>query len=144
MCSSDLALASRRSAPSKTELLSAIDDVVARRRVQVPTTVVDGCVIADARPSAPSRTPTYASDAAGILRRRCEACHRPGQAAPFSLQNYTDAVAWAPQIREVVSERRMPPWHADPRHGVFSNDRRLSDEEASKLVQWVEIGRAHV
>ena len=31
----------------------------------------------------------------------------------------------------------MPPWHADPRHGKFANDRRLTDLERAKLLAWV-------
>ena len=34
----------------------------------------------------------------------------------------------------------MPPWHADPRHGKFANDRRLTPEERDTLLAWVEQG----
>jgi hypothetical protein len=43
-------------------------------------------------------------------------------------------------IREVVEERRMPPWHADPKHGKFSNDRSLSKEDREALLTWVREG----
>ena len=36
----------------------------------------------------------------------------------------------------------MPPWHADPRYGHFSNDRSLSERERSTLLAWVEQGCA--
>jgi Copper type II ascorbate-dependent monooxygenase, C-terminal domain len=36
----------------------------------------------------------------------------------------------------------MPPWHADPRYGRFSNDRSLSERERSTLLAWVDQGRA--
>jgi hypothetical protein len=45
-------------------------------------------------------------------------------------------------IEEVTTQRRMPPWHADPRYGHFSNDRRLSREEIDTLTAWVEGGKA--
>ena len=32
----------------------------------------------------------------------------------------------------------MPPWHADPRHGTFANDRHLSARERATLLAWVE------
>lgn len=43
-------------------------------------------------------------------------------------------------IREVVRTQRMPPWHADPHYGEFSNDRSLTPEEVQTLVHWVEAG----
>ena len=43
-------------------------------------------------------------------------------------------------IHEVVDNRRMPPWHADPRYGHFANDRSLSPRERATLLAWVEQG----
>jgi len=43
-------------------------------------------------------------------------------------------------IREVVDQRRMPPWHADPRYGHFKNDRSLSARERATLLAWVDQG----
>jgi hypothetical protein len=43
-------------------------------------------------------------------------------------------------IAEVVREQRMPPWHANPAHGVFANDARLSDEEKQQVFAWVDNG----
>jgi len=83
---------------------------------------------------------TYARDVAPILQHHCQPCHRAGQTAPFELSTYQDAVRWSEMIREVVSERRMPPWHADPRFGHFSNDRRLSDADVATVVAWVDAG----
>ena len=34
----------------------------------------------------------------------------------------------------------MPPWHADPHYGKFSNDRRLSKEEKEALLAWLNGG----
>jgi hypothetical protein len=39
-------------------------------------------------------------------------------------------------IREVVLAKRMPPWHADPHYGTFSNDRSLTADEMGKLMRW--------
>src|SRR5437667_12716098 len=58
-----------------------------------------------------------------IAQKNCQECHRPGQIGPMALLRYDDAHAWAETIREVVQEKRMPPWTADPKHGKFSNDR---------------------
>jgi hypothetical protein len=67
-------------------------------------------------------------------------CHRPGQAAPFSLLTHEDAAGWSDTIREVVAEGRMPPWGADPRYGHFANDRSLTDEERQTLFAWLDAG----
>jgi hypothetical protein len=58
----------------------------------------------------------------------------------MSLISYEDASGWSEAIKEAVSERRMPPWYADPRHGKFSNSRRLSDEDYKTLLAWIEAG----
>ena len=72
---------------------------------------------------------TYAGQVARILQENCQNCHHPGTAAPFSLMTYEDAVEWADTIKEAVGDGRMPPWHADPHFGKFSNDRTLTPAE---------------
>lgn len=83
---------------------------------------------------------TYADHVAKILQEKCQACHRPDQVGGFSLLTYDDARRRSGMIAEVVDNRRMPPWHADPRYGHFSNDRRLSAKERAILLAWVEQG----
>lgn len=83
---------------------------------------------------------TFAGEVAAILQEKCQSCHRPGQSAPFSLLGFDDARAKAAAIAQVVDERRMPPWHADPRHGSFLNDRSLTPRQRATLMAWVEQG----
>jgi hypothetical protein len=83
---------------------------------------------------------TFTRDVAPILYKNCVVCHRAGEIGPMSLVNYKEVRPWAKSIREVVIERRMPPWLADPNHGEFSNDRRLSQLEIDTLVGWVDSG----
>jgi hypothetical protein len=90
---------------------------------------------------AKSESITYTKQIARILQNRCQTCHHPGTAAPFSLLSYEDAAHWADTIREVVSEKRMPPWHADPRYGTFANDRRLPKNEQETLLAWLDNGK---
>jgi hypothetical protein len=59
---------------------------------------------------------------------------------PFSLTDYEEVAGWAEMIREVVNDQRMPPWHANPEHGDFANDSRLSKEELGLINQWVDAG----
>ncbi len=83
---------------------------------------------------------TYAGEVAAIIGSKCQSCHRPGQAAPFSLASYDDARRRSGAIAEVVADRRMPPWHADPRFGHFQNDRSLTPAQRATLLAWVEQG----
>jgi hypothetical protein len=83
---------------------------------------------------------TFTRDVAPILQQRCQGCHRPGEAAPFSLLTYEQARPWAKAIKEAVIERKMPPWFADPHYGKFSNDRSLAQSEIDTLVAWVDAG----
>ena len=66
--------------------------------------------------------PTFSKDVMPILQERCQVCHRPGEIAPMSLMSYDQVRPWARAIREKVITRAMPPWHADPGIGEFSND----------------------
>ncbi len=83
---------------------------------------------------------TYAAGVAEIIQNKCQTCHRPGQVAPFSLLTYDDAHKHAAMIREVLDDRRMPPWHADPRFGHFANDRSLSARERATFMAWLDQG----
>ena len=56
------------------------------------------------------------------------------------LLTYDDVSSWAQMIQEVVADNRMPPWHADPKHGKFKNDRRLPDDDRTKLLAWIDAG----
>jgi peroxiredoxin len=133
----------KRAKPTRQDLIEAINEVLAGKEVTQPVTKVAGCPI-----SRPSRTKavaagpavTYCKDVAPILQKSCQGCHRPGEIGPFPLMTYADAAAWAGAIGEAVSDGRMPPWHADPAHGKFANDRRLSDTEKSTLLAWVNQG----
>lgn len=84
--------------------------------------------------------PTFSKDVAPILQTHCQSCHRPGEAAPFSLLTYKDARPWASSIREAVRLRKMPPWFADPHFGKFSNDRAMAQSDIDTLVSWVAAG----
>jgi mono/diheme cytochrome c family protein len=83
---------------------------------------------------------TFTRDVAPILFKACAECHRPGEAAPMSLLSYKDARPWARAIKEKVLKHEMPPWHADPHYGQFSNDRRLSQSQIDTLAAWVDGG----
>lgn len=111
------------------------------------TTATRADKAADAEPDAipPAVLPevgkvTYAQHVAPILQEKCESCHRPGQVGPFPLQSYEHAKRWSAMISETVTTNRMPPWHADPRHGDFANDRSLTPREKATVLAWVKQG----
>ncbi|MEP7272505.1 MAG: DUF3471 domain-containing protein [Acidobacteriota bacterium] len=86
------------------------------------------------------KTVTFNKDVAPIFYQKCADCHHPGEAAPFSVLTYKDSRPWAKSIREKVANREMPPWHADPHFGQFSNDRRLSQQQIDTIVAWADAG----
>jgi hypothetical protein len=86
----------------------------------------------------PEGAVTFSKQVAPILQENCQTCHRPGDIAPMSLLTYDEARPWAKSIRQVVSDRTMPPWHADAQPGTFSNDSSLSEQEIATLVAWVD------
>jgi hypothetical protein len=87
-----------------------------------------------------SASVTFAKDVAPILYANCITCHRPGEVAPMSLRTYDEVRPWARSIKQKVSTRQMPPWFADPAHGSFANDARLTDQQIDTIVNWVDAG----
>jgi hypothetical protein len=83
---------------------------------------------------------TFTKDVAPIVYKSCAECHRPTMFAPMSLMTYDDARPYARAIKAKVVARQMPPWSADPAHGTFKNDPRLSDKEIQTIVSWVDAG----
>jgi len=83
---------------------------------------------------------TYVKDVAPILEAKCVACHEEGGIGPFAMKDYATVKGFSPMIREVIRTDRMPPYHADPHVGKFSDDKRLSAEEVKTIVHWVDQG----
>lgn len=130
----------RRPQASRHDLAAALEEILAGKTVSVGETEADGCLLNLDRPQPAKTAVTYAKEVARILQQRCQSCHRPGEAAPFSLLTYEDAMRHGAMLKEVTRQRRMPPWHADPRHGKFSNERRLTAQEIDTLAAWVDGG----
>jgi len=83
---------------------------------------------------------TYTRDVAPILFENCAECHRPGQAAPFSLVDYSDASKRARMIALATRTRLMPPWPPVEGYGEFVGARHLSSEQVAILQAWAEQG----
>ncbi|HUG89537.1 MAG TPA: redoxin domain-containing protein, partial [Planctomycetaceae bacterium] len=129
-----------REAAGRHELADAIEALLAGKQVVTPVTEADGCLIGRVRETQPGSDVTYSNQIARILQKRCVECHREGEVAPFALTDYNEVAGWAAMIEEAVSENRMPPWHANPAHGRFANERRLSEDERQLISRWAAAG----
>lgn len=85
-------------------------------------------------------TLTFSKDVAPIIYSRCSGCHRPAEAAPFSLLTYEQVRKRARQIDDVIARRFMPPWPPEPGFGDFVDERSLTTEERGIIRQWVSEG----
>ena len=90
--------------------------------------------------SAPSARVTFTETIAPIVYANCVTCHRPGEAAPFSLISYEDVAKRGALIAKVTESRYMPPWHAEPGYGEFVGERRLTDAQVATIGAWVKQG----
>ncbi len=126
--------------PQRGDLEMALDELLAGKEISVPLTEVKGCLIGHDRQPTADASVTYSKQISRLIQDRCQECHRAGQIAPFTLDDYESAAGWGEMIAEVVRDGRMPPWHADPKFGHFSNENRLSDADKSLIATWVENG----
>src|SRR5262249_31982156 len=83
---------------------------------------------------------TFTKYVAPIFFKNCADCHRACERAPSAVMGYKDGRPGANATGEKGASREMPPWHADPNHGEWLNDRRLTQAEISTIVEWVDGG----
>lgn len=125
-------------------LADAISDALKGSPVSREFTESEGCIIGRVfktdEAAGAKHSVTYSNQVSRILQKNCVSCHRAGEIGPFELMEYEEVVGWAGMIQEVVNDRRMPPWHADPKYGTFSNDCRLTEDEIALINQWVDSG----
>jgi tetratricopeptide (TPR) repeat protein/mono/diheme cytochrome c family protein len=120
---------------ASTFVLLAIAGIAATLSARPPQTSTQS-----AAPTTAGQQVTYNRDIAPIMFRSCAACHRPGEAAPFSLLTYPDAKKHARQIADVTRSRAMPPWLPEPQTLKFADELRLTNEEIDLIERWVEQG----
>jgi hypothetical protein len=118
---------------------AALDALLAGKAVTAAAPASTGAAIAF--PARVQQTKiTYVKDVAPILEKRCVACHEEGGIGPFAMNSYAVVKGFAPMISETIRTDRMPPYHADPHVGKFSDSKRLTAEETKTLIHWVEAG----
>src|SRR5688572_27544216 len=81
---------------------------------------------------------TFARDVAPILFRHCATCHQPDGPAPFSVLTYDEVRRRATQIAAVTRTGVMPPRKAEPGHGEFIDQERLSPADIATIQRWVD------
>ena len=84
---------------------------------------------------------TYYDDIQPIIYKHCVSCHQPGESGPFNLLTYEDLANRSRMIQYVIGNRYMPPWQADSDYRHYLNERIMSDEEISKIGEWVKQGK---
>lgn len=129
-----------RQKANRLDLEEAVREVLAGKEVRKPFAQPVGCLIGRVRRQEPTGTITYANQVSRILQARCVECHRTGQVAPFALTEYDEVVGWADMIAEVIEEQIMPPWHANPEYGNFSNSCQMTEQEKETIYAWIENG----
>src|SRR5215467_5980359 len=85
-------------------------------------------------------TVTFNNQIAPIIYQNCSPCHRPGEAAPFSLLSYEDVKRKAKTIGRATTSRQMPPWKAEPASYAYRDERRLTEQQISLIKAWVAAG----
>lgn len=120
-------------------LRDAVTAFLAGKPIALPKTRAHGCAVTymtgdDDEPI------SYVEQVAPIVRDNCVSCHSRGNIGPFAMNSFNAVAGRSQMIQEVLLDRRMPPWHADPHHGKFVNDRSLSGAEAQALLRWIQQG----
>jgi peroxiredoxin len=130
----------KRDEARQEDLENALKEMLAGKRVTIAEVEPEGCLITRRDRNEGQSEITFTKQVSRIVNERCAECHHPGTAAPFSLLSYDDVKNWSEMIKETVTQRRMPPWDADPRYGKFKNDLRMTNEEIETLVSWIDNG----
>ena len=82
---------------------------------------------------------TFTKDVAPIVQQNCQACHRPGEAAPFSMFTYEQARPWATAMKRMVADGDA----AVVRGSAYGEVRERSlvvAGEIQTIAAWVDAG----
>jgi peroxiredoxin len=122
----------------KRYVRAAVQAILNGEEVDVKETEPWGCMVQRAEEPKSSDV-TYRGQIAALLQRHCVVCHRAGESGPFSLVGYDAARRWAKTAALFARSRRMPPWRGET-HGLFRDERTMSDPEIALLSRWAAAG----
>ncbi len=123
-----------------SELVEALDAVLAGESLRVTKTQSIGCLIGRPKKSGDAPSVTYTGRIARIFQANCVECHRSGEIGPFAMTEYEELRGWGDMIVEVINDGRMPPWHAASGHLPLRNERSMSDSDKQAVRDWVDAG----
>lgn len=129
-----------RSKPDRADLRIAIEELLADKPVSIARTQPEGCLLGRVTQPVADATVTFCDQVVRVLQRNCIECHHEGDIGPFALTDYEEVVGWGDMMIEVIDNQRMPPWHADPAVGHFTNARVMTAADKKILRDWVDQG----
>ena len=83
--------------------------------------------------------PDFHGDIRPLIDQHCIMCHADDSIS-FSFADPDFTARLGPAIVATVSERRMPPWLAEPGHQHYVDDISLSDADIARFVAWADAG----
>jgi len=78
------------------------------------------------------------SDSRTHLFKKMRPCHRPGDAAPFSLITYADISKRISFIKEVINQRLSASMAGRVHYRDFADNRMLTEQEKQALLKWID------
>jgi len=83
---------------------------------------------------------TYTREISRMVQTKCQQCHRPNDVAPFALMSYDDVVTYGDDIKNSLTQKKMPPWKPVPGFNEFRDSYALSDADRATFVAWIDAG----
>jgi hypothetical protein len=81
----------------------------------------------------------FYQDIRPILAENCVGCHT-AEGVAWSMDDAESTYERRRLIARLVTDRRMPPWLAEPGHQDYVGDLSLGDDELALVSRWVEAG----
>ena len=130
-----------RNDASQTFLINALDSVRSNKKIKLVATSAPGCIIRQSKSFSSIQNVTWHNDIYPLIKEKCQSCHRPGQAGPFSLETYQQVYARKEMIRFVLENKIMPPWSLTSDSNRFvNNEKYLADSDRKKIIDWIDAG----
>ena len=124
---------------TRNDLRETLEALGTGKQIEQSVTPAVGCPIFFPREKSEEGKIAFYRDVLPILQDHCQQCHRPGEAGPFSLVTFKQAVTWADDLKRFTQSRKMPPWK--PTEGqAMRGERRMTEAEIATVAAWVAAG----